>query len=262
MLPKGGDMIWGTLDQAPDDLLLPSGQEVSGSLGNFLRFTKKDSEYSRNMTIDGSIDFLMNQTSEDFRRQTNEHYSHGYAHSKQELRANEKKPNKWVNPLEVPLPNAPDMQIYCFYGVGNPTERAYYYKEEKDKLVSRLNITADTSLDNSVLSGEGDGTVSIMTHYMCHKWAQKGRNPFNPGNSNVTIVEIKHEPERFDIRGGAKTAEHVDILGSSELNELLLTVASGHGWEIQNNYITHLREMAEKLNPFTYKEGAKVEWEY
>ena len=46
---------------------------------------------------------------------------------------------------------------------------------------------------------------------------------------SVTIVEIKHEPDRFDIRGGAKTADHVDILGSAELNELVLKVAAGKG---------------------------------
>ena len=60
-------------------------------------------------------------------------------------------------------------------------------------------------------------------------------------NINVTIVEIKHEPDRFDLRGGAKTAEHVDILGSAELNELVLTVAAGKGHTIQNRYVSNLK---------------------
>ena len=59
------------------------------------------------------------------------------------------------------------------------------------------------------------------------------KSRYNPANVNVTIVEIKHEPDRFDLRGGAKTAEHVDILGSAELNELVLTVAAGKGHTIQ-----------------------------
>ena len=35
----------------------------------------------------------------------------------------------WANPLESALPNAPNMSIYCLYGTGIDTERAYYYQE-------------------------------------------------------------------------------------------------------------------------------------
>ncbi len=249
MLPMGGNIIWGNLSHAPDDLFLPEGKNANSSLGNFIRFSNPTGSYSeKNLTVDGAIDFLLNQGTIDFRRRYEEHYSRGYSKSAAEMKKNEKMPNKWINPLEVPLPNAPDMKVYCFYGVGNPTERAYYYKEESNKSMSKLNISADITRDESVLVGEGDGTVSIMTHYMCHKWAQ-GKSMYNPGGSNVTIVEIKHEPERFDIRGGAKTAEHVDILGSSALNELLLQVASGHGDEISNKYVTRLKEMAALIDP-------------
>jgi len=33
----------------------------------------------------------------------------------------------WGNPLEHPLPAAPNMKIACLYGVGMPTERGYHY---------------------------------------------------------------------------------------------------------------------------------------
>ena len=96
--------------------------------------------------------------------------------------------------------------------------------------------------------GDGDGTVSLLTHTMCHEWQKGSKSRFNPGNVNVTIVEIKHEPDRFDLRGGAKTAEHVDILGSAELNELVLTVASGNGASIKDRYVSNLKQIAEKLD--------------
>jgi hypothetical protein len=34
-------------------------------------------------------------------------------------------PKYWTNPLASALPIAPEMKIYCLYGVGKPTERAY-----------------------------------------------------------------------------------------------------------------------------------------
>lgn len=35
----------------------------------------------------------------------------------------------WMNPLVAPLPFAPSTRIYCMYGVGLPTERAYQYRQ-------------------------------------------------------------------------------------------------------------------------------------
>ena len=33
----------------------------------------------------------------------------------------------WANPFKSPLPNAPNMKFYVAYGIGQPTERAYFY---------------------------------------------------------------------------------------------------------------------------------------
>lgn len=255
MLPKGGSLIWGDMESAPDDCLGVNGtiacnRTDGDSLGNFIRFSEEIGEYSRkNLTIEDSIEFLMEQGPDWFTKRALEHYSYGYATSKEELYENEKQFNKWSNPLEVPLPNAPDMKVYCFYGVGNPTERAYYYKEEEDKQVSNLNVSIDIEKRDSVLMSDGDGTVSLLTHYMCHKWKEEG-SLYNPGQSPVTVVEIKHEPDLFDIRGGSKTAEHVDILGSSLLNELLLRVAAGRGAGIADHYETPLRDLARAIDAF------------
>ncbi|CAI4582830.1 AIF_collapsed_G0031550.mRNA.1.CDS.1 [Saccharomyces cerevisiae] len=76
---------------------------------------------------------------------------------------------------------------------------------------------------------------------MCHKWAQ-GASPYNPAGINVTIVEMKHQPDRFDIRGGAKSAEHVDILGSAELNDYILKIASGNGDLVEPRQLSNLSQ--------------------
>lgn len=261
MIPKGGDLIWGDFNSALDDQFNSnnasdvSESSLNDTFGNFIRFRDPIGNYSsKNLTVSESIDFLLDQGPEWFKRRTRENYSFGYARSRKELEENENSGefNKWSNPLEVPLPNAPDMKVYCFYGVGKPTERAYFYKEVVEKNNTGLNVTIDMDTrDNAVLMSDGDGTVSLLTHAMCHRWAEEGDNPYNPGGSKVTIVEIRHEPDSFDIRGGSRTAEHVDILGSARLNELLLAVAAGDGSTIASEYITSLRETVAALNLVT-----------
>lgn len=90
------------------------------------------------------------------------------AHTSAEVEDNEKDHRKWMNPLETRLPLAPNLKIFCFYGVGKSTERSYFYREDQDPN-SSLNVTMDTSLtmgavDHGVIPGEGDGTVPLLSN--------------------------------------------------------------------------------------------------
>ncbi|RCK60524.1 Phospholipid:diacylglycerol acyltransferase [Candida viswanathii] len=257
MLPKGGDKIWGNLTHAPDDPISTfSDDEVTDShepkdrsFGTFIQFKNQTSDAKpyREITMAEGIDELLDKSPDWYSKRVRENYSYGITDSKAQLEKNNNDHLKWSNPLEAALPKAPDMKIYCFYGVGNPTERAYKYVTA-DKKATKLDYIIDADDANGVILGDGDGTVSLLTHSMCHEWAKGDKSRYNPANSKVTIVEIKHEPDRFDLRGGAKTAEHVDILGSAELNELILTVVSGNGDEIENRYVSNLKEIVEAIN--------------
>ena len=48
-------------------------------------------------------------------------------------------------------------------------------------------------------------------------------------------------------RGGANTSDHVDILGSATLNEIILKVATGVGHEIEDNFVSKIQEYARKI---------------
>ncbi|RMJ17929.1 hypothetical protein CDV36_002357 [Fusarium kuroshium] len=248
MLPLGGDAIWGNLTWAPDDL---PGQNFSyGSLLNF-RVGSNWTTPDRNFTVEDSLSYLLNTTEDWYQDQIKGSYSHGVAHTIAEVEANELDPRKWINPLETRLPLAPSLKIYCFYGIGKPTERAYYYRSPDQPLMTNLNITIDTGytdgeVDHGVIMGEGDGTVNLISAgYMCNRgWHMKR---YNPAGVKVTVVEMPHEPERFNPRGGPRTADHVDILGRHNLNELVLRVAGGKGDTITNNVISNINEYAAKV---------------
>lgn len=48
-------------------------------------------------------------------------------------------------------------------------------------------------------------------------------------------------------RGGANTSDHVDILGSTGLNELILKVATGVGNEVEDRFVSRIREYAKRV---------------
>lgn len=245
MLPKGGEALWGTLDSAPDD---PVNKTDGVSYGSFIKFKRDVGIYSnKNLTVSESIDYLFEQSPQWFNDRVKTQYSNGLARTEAEVKANEKDFSKWINPLEVALPNAPDMKIFCFYGVGKETERSYYYEQVSDVEAVKLNATIDSSTPDAVITGQGDGTISLLTHTMCHKWKEPGSR-FNPGGIPVTIVEMLHQPDIFDLRGGAKTAEHVDILGRTELNEMVLRVAAGAGDTIEDHYESSLKDWVKNLD--------------
>ncbi|KAG7131117.1 Phospholipid:diacylglycerol acyltransferase like protein [Verticillium longisporum] len=100
--------------------------------------------------------------------------------------------------------------------------------------------------------GEGDGTVNLLsTGYMCNRgWDLKR---YNPAGAKITVVEMPHEPDRFSPRGGPKTADHVDILGRQNLNELILRVAAGKGHTITDYVVSDIHKYADQVK--VYEEG-------
>lgn len=246
MLPLGGNAVWGDENGAPDDL---PGQNVT--FGPFIRFRDANSTLTKkNLTVDDSLPFLFQNTEPWFEKMITTSYSHGVAHTTADVERNQRQPAKWVNPLETRLPLAPNLKIYCFYGIGKETERAYYYRSDDDPL-SGLNVTLDTvytkdNVDHGVVMGEGDGTVNLLSSgYMCAKgWHMKR---YNPARVKVTVFEMKHEPDALSPRGGPNTADHVDILGRSSLNDLILQVAGGRGELINHTIHSDILAYAEKV---------------
>ncbi|KAF4301576.1 phospholipid:diacylglycerol acyltransferase [Botryosphaeria dothidea] len=254
MLPMGGDAVWGNHTWAPDDT-----PDQKHSYGSFIKFRNSNSSITaRNLTVSEALPYLFNESEEWYSTQVLSSYSYGLARTREEVEANQIIPSKWVNPLETRLPLAPNLKIYCFYGVGKPTERAYFYREDNDPL-SSVNVTIDTTYtegeaDHGIVMGEGDGTVNILSSgYMCTKgWKMKR---YNPAGVKVTTYEMPHEPDRFSPRGGPNTGDHVDILGRSSLNDLILRVAGGKGDLIEDNVVSNILDYAEKVQIWDDDEG-------
>ncbi|KAG6778105.1 hypothetical protein POTOM_017955 [Populus tomentosa] len=162
------------------------------------------------------------------------HLSYGIADNLDDPKYNRYK--YWSNPLETKLPDAPDIEIYCSYGVGIPTERSYIYKLSPNDKCKSIPFRIDSSVDgdeDSCLRGgvyltDGDETVPVMSAgFMCAKgW--RGRTRFNPSGIATHIREYRHKPPASLLEGrGLESGAHVDILGNFDLIEDVLRVAAG-----------------------------------
>ncbi|KAF5326319.1 hypothetical protein D9611_000021 [Ephemerocybe angulata] len=301
---SGGDAVWGDGTRAPDD-----DHEATDSHADLISFRTAQAGVNaselgpeepevKNMTASEASQWILQHTpatfqvrvlvvfstsrylaEPKFQEMMRTNYSYGIERDEKVLKLNNLDPTKWTNPLEVQLPNAPSMRIYCVYGHGKDTERSYWYArgdfeepvdspepsgvcdEEPCSTVTAsgayvprkswidygyTNGTSSPRVVNGVKMGEGDGTVSLLSlGAMCVEGWKRPR--WNPAGIKVKTIELPHLPVPSIPRGGANTSDHVDILGSTGLNEIILKVATGVGDEIEENFVSNIREYAKRV---------------
>ncbi|KAI0364420.1 LACT-domain-containing protein [Pilatotrama ljubarskyi] len=284
---KGGDDVWGNATWAPDDL-----DNATHSHGALISFRQNSPALEGeqglfNMTSSAAGTWILERTPVSFQKMMASNYSFGIERDVEKLKANNADFTKWTNPLEIQLPHAPSMKIYCVYGHGKETERSYWYTQQQyeydeiqpdtpsavcsdDTADSAANCTSHrppldlplarkTFIDaeytdesvrprimNGVKMGEGDGTVSLLSlGAMCVEGWKRER--WNPAGIEVVTVELPHNPVTTIPRGGGTTSDHVDILGSLALNEIILKVATGAAHEVQDSFVSNIREYAKRI---------------
>lgn len=293
MLPKGGDAIWGVGADMCNETSVADGVRCVHSDGDaaatsetrsaFIEFTKEEDgdevqcpsalnedlplereigrfSEERTKSIDDTIDFLMNWGA-----------GLGPAHASTQLHdANPKSPSSpqtWSDPSRTPLPHAPSMKIYCLYGVGIDTERAFYYRKntEMDEGQSHCPASpvdlpfvmdasvedADQNIDYGVKMVDGDGSVPLLSlGYMCvDGWKKKH---MNPSNSPVVTIEYRNE-NQFSVddplRGGPLSGDHVDILGNVDMTHDFLRIVTDFDMEnVQPKIVSDIERMVERIN--------------
>jgi len=292
LLPKGGAGLWNVgadsarqelqTDDVPDDFLIVLTDEEVGSprASNILELTNHDGDGNR--PVDPQVEEAVrefssrNQHTADHVTDFLKKWGGGWGpriasarwHSFDPQERNS--PTTWHDVSRTPLPHAPDLQIYCLYGVGLDTERAYYYKRNTVDGSSSDNpsdgmttvdppFILDTSVDdpaNKVVHGirftDGDGSVPLLSlGYMCVDAWRRNETRLNPSMSKVVTREYPHRPELvFDdpMRGGPYSGEHVDMMGNLDMMEDFLKVVSGFEHEtVQDHVISDILKIAERI---------------
>ena len=179
----------------------------------------------------------------------------------------------WHDVTRTPLPYAPNMKIYCLYGVGLKTERAYYYKRntgEGQLGVDNKSVSAtrtydppfvlDTSVEDpehDIIHGvkyvDGDASVPLTSlGYICSDAWQRKDSGLNPSGTKVITREYmdRHEFSVDDpMRGGPYSADHVDILGNLDMMEDFVKIVTGHNVEsVQTRLVSDIEKIATRIN--------------
>lgn len=241
MLPKGGPAVWGDAEPrafAADSalasvrLLTPAPNASAESTQPTACLAAGEcAPADRRRTIAAGAAMLrwLEELAPAWLRATQRYHSFAETPLGEGASAQTPDPRDWTNALAMPLPRAPHMAVLCLYGHGKATERAYAFRERTDDERASDGIAfvlddehADAAGvgDHGVIEGDGDGTVPLVSlGYPCASlWR---RRAYNPANVTVRTREFLHRPAALDPRGGAGTADHVDIMGN---NELIATV--------------------------------------
>eukprot|EP00980_Cylindrotheca_fusiformis_P011278 scaffold2597_cov116-Cylindrotheca_fusiformis.AAC.6 len=239
MLPKGGDERWDSLISMTD------GE------GN----PKNSSENGDEFSVDEQTS--MEEAIQSFASQTNHSASKildfliklggGYQQEKAE--------KAWHDASKSPLPNAPNMKIYCLYGVGRPTEVGYFYKRNQDDTGEEDGGPAfivDTCVEddeNDIIHGvkyaDGDGSVPLSSlGYMCAEGWRSEESELNPANIPVVTREYQHKDGEFSVEDpmgrGPYSGDHVDILGHMNMLTDLVKIVTDRADDVTDKFISDI----------------------
>lgn len=128
------------------------------------------------------------------------------------------------------LPDAPDMEIYCLYGVGIPTERSCVSElspSDKWKSIPFLIVSSADGEEDSCLQNGGESVPVVSAGFMCAKgW--RGKTRFNPSGMATYTREYQHKQPGILLEGrGLESGAHANIMGNVALIEDVLRAAGG-----------------------------------
>jgi phospholipid:diacylglycerol acyltransferase len=279
MFPKGGERVWGNKTFSRDGgspYIQFSSKNADASLSS--RCDSKPLE--RSITLDAKKQFLsrgsitagealelIEQLAPNYWQKITQIASWGYSDDPRTL--DERDHRYWANPLESRLPNVKNVTIYCLYGTGKATERAYAYKENDYSCNDALPFIIDKSknaafnsslksLVNGVETTDGDGTVPLLSlgYPAVTVWRKESHNP---GKLPVIVREYKHRSmleweagkvHRTEnliddiIRGGGHSADHVDMLGSYELLSDVIRIVTGYD-QVKERIFSNIHEISQ-----------------
>ena len=170
------------------------------------------------------------------------------------------------DPLNSPLPYAPKLKIFCLYGVGKSTERAYHYVHRPDQSDRPFALEVGyhgPGAERGVTSVDGDGSIPLVSlGYMCASgWRHSSSSRrLNPAGIKVKIREFSHRALPLHWGGGIQdgpySGDHVNIMGNHEMIETVLEAVTGHGDEVTERIYSSVMELGDNVHRLKKARGS------
>jgi len=154
----------------------------------------------------------------------------------------------WANPLAVPLPFAPNMRKYAFYGIGVPTELSGELEEVSGgQGQPQYLIKKDATKDAGFYLANGDYSCPTQSlGLLCVKGWKNDRR--NPARIPCQVREYQDKPTTLlstgSIRGGSASGDHIDLLGNEEMLSDVITIVTGG--DVQERILSDIKEFADR----------------
>lgn len=190
------------------------------------------------------------------------HYSYGLCRTEAEAARNDREPRTWMNPLESRLPDAPEMVIYSFYGVGKDSERGFVFKPTTEHKSIQMMIDVDgleqtVHLQKGCYRLDGDGTIPLLSLGFLGAGGWRALEHLNPARIRTVVKEYMHDIANIrlmDVRGGPRTGDHVDILGNHDLTFDFLRIvcdfpepAAPEGSILQDRFLSNIEDISAAI---------------
>uniref|UniRef100_A0A7S1KJ47 Phospholipid:diacylglycerol acyltransferase n=1 Tax=Vitrella brassicaformis TaxID=1169539 RepID=A0A7S1KJ47_9ALVE len=139
MIPKGGARVWGHLGE-PTFMKFPASPELDLPFDDFVGWANSYLDKAADLNTWLDKDTYVSMPPPDQPLPTFRDASDAIKY--------------WLNPLAAPLPYAPNMKVFCTYGVGIPTERNYLYQKMPATHISNHNQQQPTATDQVLTSDQ------------------------------------------------------------------------------------------------------------
>ncbi|KAI8908062.1 Lecithin:cholesterol acyltransferase-domain-containing protein [Gorgonomyces haynaldii] len=249
LFPKGGSKIWGFPGEHIPDA--PEHFDHNHESSSGVSFRKENSTTFEQVTIEEAVQRVYDIVDPQAAKRWKKSYDLSYTNKVDPNYL--EKPETWANPLLAPLPKFQynNFKMFCFYGVGLPTERSYYYNQTGSEYqIDNQYFNEDSGISHGVQDVDGDGTVPLLSAgYMCRRgWHSKH---LNPSGIKIVVKERKNlvkNPALEALLRSPTNVDHVDILGNNDVIRDILLILGGKEQEIQNEIYSDIDAIAQRVD--------------
>lgn len=102
---------------------------------------------------------------------------------------------------------------------------------------------------NGISNVDGDGTVPLLSLGLPGRWLWKDKTFWNKSGVQSVVKEYEFDASTplYEMRGGKRAADHINIMGNYELIEDLVLIVTGHQDKVKERIVSDIDMIAKRI---------------